>query len=221
VGPALYLASGRHPRRDVLQFTLGVLGVYLFGGVLILLGPGEALLALVPHPSATTRYILETIAGGVMLVAGPVVWRARRRLVSRQRNGDATPRGAGRSPALLGVTITLVELPTAFPYFAAIAAIVGSGLGFVQRLVALVVYNGCFVLPLLGILGLLWLDPKRADQILATARAYIRRRWPVLVAGVALLAGAFVLALGVTGLVGQGHGGAARFSRHLRRLISH
>ena len=35
----------------------------------------------------------------------------------------------GRSSALLGATITAVELPTAFPYFAAIAAIVGSGLG--------------------------------------------------------------------------------------------
>ena len=43
---------------------------------------------------------------------------------------ESSPRSIpkGKSSAILGATIRAVELPTAFPYFAAIAAIVGSGL---------------------------------------------------------------------------------------------
>lgn len=223
IAPGLYLASGRCPRRDVLQFTLGVFGIYMLGGILLVLGPGEALLALLPHPSATTRYILETIAGVVVLVGAGIVWFARERLGRRRTKAADSGRLAGRyrSPAVLGVTITIVELPTAFPYFAVIAAIVGSGVGLVQRILALVIYNVCFVLPLLGILVMLAVAPGHADEILGRVRKYIRRRWPVLLAGVGLVAGLFVLALGITGLVGEGSGPAASFSRGVRHVISH
>lgn len=221
IGPGLYLASGDCPRRDVLQFMLGVFAVYLFGGVLLVLGPGEALLAFVPHPSATTRYVLETIAGAVVLAVAGVVWRMRKRLSRRRSDTGERTFSRARSPAVLGVTITIVELPTAFPYFAAVAAIVGSGVGLVQRVIALLVYNGCFVLPLIGVLVLLWVAPEHAGELLSRARDYLHRRWPVLLSRVLLVAGVFVLALGITGLVGEGHGDAASFSRHLRHLISH
>jgi cytochrome c biogenesis protein CcdA len=222
VGPALFLASGAAPRRAVLRFTFGVLVVEALGGLLIVLGPGEALLALLPHPGATTRYILETIAGAVMLIGAPAVWQARRWTGRWQHKREDAPRMRGaRSPGLLGATITVVDLPTAFPYFAAIAAIVGSGLSLPQRIIALLVYDACFVLPLLGILAVLWLTPDRAARILTGIRDYLRRHWPVLLAVVALVAGMFVLALGITGLLGQGHGQVAQLSRHVRRLISH
>src|SRR5947209_16427507 len=62
VGPALYLAAGNRPRRSVIRFTLAVFVVNLLGGLVLTLGPGEAILALVPRPGATVRYILETAA---------------------------------------------------------------------------------------------------------------------------------------------------------------
>jgi hypothetical protein len=43
-----------------------------------------------------------------------------------------------------------VELRTAFPYFAAIAAIVGSGIGTSRQIALLVLFDVCFVLPLIG-----------------------------------------------------------------------
>ncbi|HET8977213.1 MAG TPA: GAP family protein [Solirubrobacteraceae bacterium] len=217
IAPALYMATGDTPLRELIEFTLGVFAVFFLGGALIVLGPGEALLSIVPHPSATTRYILEVLAGVAMLVASALLWRRRERL---SRRTLPSPKKGSRSSLLLGVTISAVELPTAFPYFAAIAAIVGSGLGLGQRLVLLVIYNACFVLPLMLIIATVAIAGDRAEAVLTRTRAFLERRWPLLLAGFALLAGGFVTLLGVTGLTSSGHGRVARFSKHLRHAIT-
>jgi cytochrome c biogenesis protein CcdA len=217
IAPALYLAAGEAPARNLVQFTLAVFAVCLLGGALVVLGPGEALLAIVPHPSATTRYILETVAGVAMLVAAAYLWWRRDRLGHKHHGG---PPKQSRSSALLGATIAAIELPSAFPYFAAIAAIVGSGLGLGQRVLLLVIYNVCFVLPLLVILGIVVVAGDRATEILGRAREFLDRRWPILLAGLALVAGVFVTLLGVTGLASGAHGTVGRVSRRVRRVIS-
>ncbi len=218
VGPALYLASGTRPRRRLAQFTCGVFAGYFAGGAVIALGPGQLLLSLVPHPGATARYIAETAAGVVMLIAAAFVWRDRQNL---SRHELPSPRTEGKSNALLGATITAVELPTAFPYFAAITAIVGSGFGPGRQLILLALYNICFVAPLFAIIVTLTVARDGSERILARTRDLLQRHWPALLAGLALLAGAFVTLLGTTGLAGAGHGSVARASRRLRRILSH
>ena len=94
IGPALFLAGGEHPRWSVLEFTLGVVAVFFLGGALLVLGPGRALLALLPHPSRTARYIVETVVGVVMLVGAVVLW-TRRRSLSRKASEDRKRREAG------------------------------------------------------------------------------------------------------------------------------
>ncbi len=217
IAPGLYLALGRRARADVIQFTLTVFVVNLVGGAAIALGPGEALLAIVPKPHATARYILETVAGVVMLIAAVVLWRRRHTLARREL---PKPSSEGRSAILLGLTITAVELPTAFPYFAVIAAVVGSGLDPVRQLILLALYNLAFVLPLILMILTLTFAPDRAERILSRGRDLLQRHWPVLLSGLALLAGTFVTVIGVTGLTGRGHGTAGRFSRNLRRAIT-
>ena len=218
IAPALYLATGQCAKRDLIRFTLGAGGTYFLGGALIVLGPGEGLLALVPHPDALTRYILETLVGAVVLVAGLVLWYRRRHLGDHRL---PEPKSNGRSAVLLGASIMVVELPTAFPYFAVIAAVVGSGLNLAGQIVLVAVYNLCFVLPLLGILATVVFAGDRAEEILNRGRDFLQRRWPVLLAVLALLVGVFATVLGVTGLIGRGHGTGARLSRHLRHLITH
>ena len=209
IAPALYLAAGKAPVRNLIEFTVAVFAVCLLGGALIVLGPGEALLSLVPHPNATTRYILETVAGVAMLAAAVYLWRGRERLGERSR--AAPPPKMNRSSALLGATIAVVELPTAFPYFAAIAAIVGADLGPVRSVTLLFLFNVCFVLPLLAIVGTLTFAPDRAERVLAVGRVFLQRHWPTVLAVLALAAGVFVVLLGVTGL-------EASHSRFLRGL---
>jgi cytochrome c biogenesis protein CcdA len=218
VGPALYLASGDRPRRSVLEFTAGVAAVFFLGGAVLTVGPGQALLALVPHPGPTVRYIAETVAGVAMLIASAFLWRNRRRLAAH--HGSDSPRRR-RSPLVLGLTLGVLEFPTAFPYFAVIVAIVASGLGVVPELLLLVLYNVCFVLPMLAIVATLWVAGDRAEAVLEAVRRYLGRHWPVVLAALALLAGIFVTLLGVTGLTSGAHGQVGSFSRRLRRVISH
>jgi cytochrome c biogenesis protein CcdA len=221
LAPALVLATGEGGtgRHDVSRFLIGVFVVYLLGGLLIALGPGELILDLVPKPSPRTGQILEVIAGAVLLAAGGLLWRHRVTLGEKQLMTGA---GSKRRPGLiLGASITVLELPTAFPYFAAIAAIVGSGQPLLNRILLLVLYNVCFVAPILGIYATLALAGDHAEVYLSRARGLLQRHWPLLLAVVAFIAGGFTIYLGATGIVGHSHGEAGRFARHLHNLLPH
>ena len=216
IAPALYLATtGEHAARRVAQFTFGVFAVYLVGGAAIALGPGQLLLSLVPKPDADARHVLEVVAGLALLVAAAMVWHSRDRLSSRRMPEP----GSGKSSAMLGATITAIELPTAFPYFAVLAAIIGSGLGPLRQLVLLLLFNVCFVAPLIGIVATLTFAGDHAEHMLTIGRNFLQRHWPKLLAGLLLAAGVFVIFLGVTGLMGRSHGPVARFFRRVRRLL--
>jgi cytochrome c biogenesis protein CcdA len=239
IGPALFLAGGEHPRGSVLQFALAVIVVFFLAGAVLVLGPGRALLALVPHPSATARYIVETVAGIALLVVASVL-RKRRLSPSRhadearqrhdtgahapddgrQRQDDGERTHRRKSPALLGAGIAVVELPTAFPYFAAISAIISSGLAPSRQLLLVGIYDVCFVLPLFAIILVLKVAGERATETLARIRTKFRARWPTIAVGAALVAGLYVTALGVTGLVSGVPGATGFVSRKLRRVIS-
>ena len=214
----LFLASGRSPRRSVLEFAAGVFVVFLLGGLILTLGPGRAILALVPRPTATTRYILETVAGTAMLVFAAVLWRR-----PGSTDEDRRPRSdrGGRSPVLLGLTLGAVELPTAFPYFAAIAAIVGSGVDVVAQIVLVAIYDFCFILPLLAIALAIVIAGEPAIARLTRGRRWLARHWPQVLSRLALVAGIFIVTLGVTGLTLNVPGDTGHVSRGLRRLLTH
>jgi cytochrome c biogenesis protein CcdA len=217
IAPAMYLATGERARARVTEFTLGVFAVYFVGGALIALGPGQLMLSLVQRPSRDTRHWLEIIVGAALIAGAVALWVFRRRLTEREMPAFTR---AGRSSALLGATITAVELPTAFPYFAAITAIIGSGLSTVSQLVLLLLFDICFVLPLVLMAATLGIAGDRAEPLLLRARGFLERRWPVVLAVLLLLAGVFCVLLGATGLAGKGHGRFGRFARHFRHIIT-
>jgi cytochrome c biogenesis protein CcdA len=216
IGPALYMATGDRARGRVAEFTIAVFVVYLLGGAAIAFGPGQLLLSLIPHPTHVVKYWIEVIVGVAMLAAAAFLWRHRSRLAQREPP-DFDPHG--RSSAVLGATITAVELPTAFPYFAAIAAIVGADLDAPREIVLLVIFNVCFILPLLGIVATLSFAGERAERMIAIGRSFLQRHWPELLAGLALLAGLLIVGLGLSGLASRGHGHFGRVIRRLRRLL--
>ena len=218
IAPALYLASsGEHARRDVARFTLGVFLVYLAGGLAVAFGPGELILDLVPHPHHDVRHVIEIIAGAMVVAVAIWVWRHRERLSARAAPDAASPKGS--SSILLGMTITAVELPTAFPYFAAVTAIVGADLQPVHVIGLLLLFNILFILPLLGILGTLWLAREGAVEILGRWRAWLHRHWPVLLSVAALTAGVISILVGVSGLIIGYSGDVPNFVRHVRHLF--
>jgi cytochrome c biogenesis protein CcdA len=222
IGPASYLAAGKHPIRAVLGFTAGTWGVMFLGGIVLTVGPGGVILALVPTPGPTSRYVLETVAGVVMLVLGGFLWRRRGPRVDGERRVPSSRLlRRARSPVVLGATIEALELPTSFPYFAAIAAIVGSGLDFGERILAVAIYDVVFVLPLLAIAGTLRIAGPEGVRLLARARTWFAAHWRMVAAIAAIAVGLFVLALGITGLTESVHGVAGELAKKIRHLISH
>jgi cytochrome c biogenesis protein CcdA len=212
IAPALYIATGERARGRVAEFTLAVFAVYFLGGAAIAVGAGQLLRPLFPHPHHHITDIVEVAVGVALIACAAFLWRHRHRLSDRD-----PPRfdPSGRSSWVLGASITAVELPTAFPYFAAIAAIVGADLGPVRAVSLLFLFNVCFVLPLLLIVGTLTFAPDSSERVLSAARAFLQRHWPVVLAGLALAAGLFIVALGLTG-IGATH---SRFLRRLHRTL--
>jgi cytochrome c biogenesis protein CcdA len=199
VAPALFLATRRHARLQVAEFVAAVFAVNFAGGALIALGPGQLLFVLLPHPGAPAKHRLELLAGVVMVVVGIVLIVSRRRLRERR---PARPRKGKRSGLGLGAAITAVELPTAFPYFAAIAAIVGSDANVPEELLLLALFNAAFLAPVLVILAVLVVAGERAEPLLNRLGRALQEQWPTIAGALLLLVGVWAAVVGVVGLTG-------------------
>jgi cytochrome c biogenesis protein CcdA len=198
IAPALFLATTARPRRQVTAFAAGVFAVNMVGGALIALGPGQLLLSVLPHPHPTAKYVMEAAAGAALLVAAGLVIVHRKRLRERR----LAPRERGkRSGFVLGAAITAVELPTALPYFAAIAAIVGSDARVPSQILLLALFNLAFLVPVWAILAVLWLAHGHAEPLLARLGDGLERNWPTLVGVLLAAVGVAALGLGVAGLI--------------------
>lgn len=197
VGPALVLATGRRRVLRVTQFTIGVFAVNFVVGLVLTIGPGRLLLGFVPHPRRAVRHVIELIAGIVLLCSAVGLWLARRRLAEHEL---AIGSGSGGSALLAGGSIAAVELPTAVPYFAVIAAIAAANASVPLEIGLVCLYNVAFVAPLLAIVVVLLTAGERADRWLEKGGAWLQRRWPVVLAVLLLLVGGALTVAGASGL---------------------
>jgi cytochrome c biogenesis protein CcdA len=148
VVPALYLASGPAPARRALEFALGVVSVNLVGGIVLLYGPGRLAIDALPDPGRRATHLIELGLGACALIAALAVWLRR----SRVERWSARSSGPGNRAALMsGVVIAAVELPTAVPYFAAIAAVGEARVRVVFAVALLALFNLAFIAPVLAI----------------------------------------------------------------------
>jgi cytochrome c biogenesis protein CcdA len=198
IGGELFVATGQRPRWRTATFTLGALTVTFLFGVAFALGLGDLILSLVPKPSKPVKYALIGAAGFVLTVGGTVVWIRRRSLASSQSSGDRqTLHG---SPALIGAGLAGLELLTAFPYFAAIALIVGSGVSIAGKLSLLILYCVIYTLPLIIIAAVVAVMGKRAEAILQPIGDWLSAHWPLIVGPLTAAIGIAVLTFGIVQL---------------------
>jgi cytochrome c biogenesis protein CcdA len=185
IAPALYLATGREGQLGVAGFVAGVFVVSTLGGLLLTLGPGQVLLASVPHPGRHVTHLIELALGGAVLVLAVGVWTIRERVARK---------------VFLGAGIMGAELPTALPYFAVIAAIISGDVNALTQLVLLLLFNAIFVAPLLLILAIRRIAGDRGVDRLVKFRLSLNQKAAVIIPGVALVAAAALLLLGSVGL---------------------
>ncbi|MGN6871544.1 MAG: GAP family protein [Solirubrobacteraceae bacterium] len=194
----LLVATGEHPRQKTIVFTVAAWIVTFVFGLALALGLGDLVLALVPKPGRTVTYELIVAAGVVLVAGGAVVWIRRGSLVSTEATDDR--RGSHRSAALMGAGIAGVELLSAFPYFAAIAMIVGSGVSNAERLLLLVLYCVIYTLPMIAIAVIIAVMGERAERILGPVGKWLSAHWPAVVAPMTAALGVGVLVFGIVQL---------------------
>jgi Sap, sulfolipid-1-addressing protein len=198
IGGELLVATRPHPRRATAAFTVGAWAITFLFGLALALGLGDLILALVPKPNATVKYGLITAAGFVM-VLGAVIIVVRRNSLAASEPAHQR-HGTHGSPALLGAGLAAAELLTAFPYFAAIALIVGSGVSNAGKLSLVVLYCVVYMFPPIAIAVVIGVMGDRAERVLRPAGEWLTTHWPLVVGPVTGVIGAGVLAFGITQL---------------------
>jgi cytochrome c biogenesis protein CcdA len=198
IGGELLVATGPHPRRRTAAFTLAAWTVTFLFGLAFALGVGDLILSLLPTPGATVKYALIAAAGLVLVVGGTAVWFRRKALASSEPKEDR--RRAQGSSGLIGAGIAGLELLTAFPYFAAIAMIAGSGVSNTGKLSLLVLYCVIYTLPLIAIAAVFAVMGDRAERVLRPVGDWLFAHWPAIVGPLTATIGIGVLAFGIVQL---------------------
>ena len=127
-----------------------------------------------------------------------ILWIQRGRVAS---GISREPPGGAQGAAGLGAGIILAELPTAVPYFAALAAIVGSSATLAVQFALVALFNVAFVLPLLAILAVRVLAGPRSERLLELARGALDSYLGVVLPFAVALLAAALLVVGVLGIV--------------------
>jgi len=200
IGPALYLVTAPDGVRRLGGFTAGVLAVALAGGLVLTLGPGQAILAAVPRPGPDERHEIEIALGALALAIAAVLW-LRRSAVERRFSGGGARTPGARSAFVAGAAIMAIELPTAFPYFAVITAIVSSGRRLSVQVALLVLFDLAFVAPLLAVLAFRVVAGVRGARVLDALHARLDRWVAVAVAAGIALVGVVLVTIGAVGVV--------------------
>jgi Sap, sulfolipid-1-addressing protein len=196
VVPAIWMASTS--RAHLVSFTFGVFVIYLAGGLVLLFGPGPALISAMRHVGGTIEHSVQAVAGVAVLVLALGLWRTRR----SQRMARLPQPGCARASAFaLGAGIMALELPTAFMYFAAITAVLASHAVAPMELSLLVFYNLLFVGPLVAIIVIRWRSGERTERWLATGWERLLGFGQLVLAGLTGSVGAVLLVIGITGLL--------------------
>jgi cytochrome c biogenesis protein CcdA len=179
------LSRGRVPAQ-VAVYIAAIFLTYLMLGAMMMSGIDALLPSSRTAGSTRLGFIVQGFIGLAMLLYA----------IRTPTTAGSAPRAEPNAStyaalAFLGVTVTIMELPTAVPYFGAIALLTSAGLPTGTWLSLLVLYNAIFVLPPLLLLVGHVACGKRVDARYAVLRDRLQ-------------AGARQTMLWIFGLIGGG-----------------
>jgi cytochrome c biogenesis protein CcdA len=195
VVPSLYLATGTRPGRAVLGFAAGFFAVNVVGG-LVVLALGARVADRLPHVRDDVIGAAEIAVGLMAVVGGALLWRRRNAASARVGRSHELVR---RFAPAAGAGLAAVELPTAIPYFAALAVLATSGQPVTAQAALVVVFNLVFLAPVLLIAVVSSVAGRRTDVLDAVRMLVVRHSGAaaaILLSGVGLV----LIALGVHGV---------------------
>jgi Sap, sulfolipid-1-addressing protein len=199
IAAELLVAAGPRPGIRALAFTIAAGTVTMLAGFALALGLGDLIVSLLPKPGETLKYALITAAGAVLALGGLVIWIRRRALAAHAPSVESDGVSHG-SPIALGAGVAGIELLTAFPYFAAIALIVGASVSVPAKALLIVLYCVVYTLPLIAIAVVFIIMRDRAEAVLRPPIEWLFERWPVVVGPLAAALGVGLVIFGLARL---------------------
>jgi len=196
IAVAVVLGTTERPLWRLTGYAAGIFAVYFIGGLVLTLGPSQLIRTATNHPSGV-GFDIALVVGGVIAVAFAAwVW-VHRRDEAKLPDVKLQPGSA----LVLGAGITAVDLPTAFPYFAAIVAILGEDVSVPWEIALLVLFNLMYVAPIIVIAVVAVVLGDRAEAPLLKLRAFVTRWSPILLVVLSVAVGVAALFSGIRGLV--------------------
>jgi len=168
IAVAVVLATTERPLWRLAGYTAGIFAVYFLGGLILTLGPSQLIRTATSHPSGL-GFDIGFIVAGLVAFAFAVWIFLHRHDQAKIPDVDVKPGSA----VVLGAGITAVDLPTAFPYFAAIVAILGEDLSAPPEILLLLLFNVMYVLPIIVIAIVAVVLGERAEGPLLKIRAHL------------------------------------------------
>ncbi|MBL8157156.1 MAG: GAP family protein [Anaerolineae bacterium] len=192
----LYLLTTVRPVPRVLSYIAGGVLAYFIGGVLILTGARTVIHDWLAQASPTLLYGLQLVAG--LLFLGFGLWFK----VDDSAPAVRKPRSLTLiSSFVLGIVVIGNEVTTALPYFVAIEQIAQAKMALSQNLLALLLYNVVFSLPLFAFLLIFLLFRQQwagiIERINQTIQHWMPRlmKWLAVIFGIGLTLNATVFLL--------------------------
>ncbi|HYO88325.1 MAG TPA: GAP family protein [Candidatus Limnocylindrales bacterium] len=201
IAAIIVLLATPKPVPRVVAAILGFAFAYFVFGVLVVLGAGSLMAqigAWLSNPPPLFYGLQLALAGGLFY------YFFRQRRAQQPRAVETEPSASVRWAAtplaafVLGAALNASELPTAFPYLAALERIAASQVLATEAIVALVLYAFIFVRPMLFILGLYLRLHERAAPLITRVSGGVERwsgrllAWGALALGVGILADSLV-----------------------------
>ena len=142
----VYLLGTPKPIPRSIAFVIGIFIAYWTSGLLAVLGLDRLIQTVIVNSgfslSTPLFYIIQFLTGIILLIVGVTL-----RIPTQSEPVKAPQKLNLARTFLLGMSVTILELPTALPYFAAIEQIVRANLDLFSIASILALYNLIFVLP--------------------------------------------------------------------------
>lgn len=183
----IYLLSIPKPIPRSIAFIFGDFLAAWIAGMLIALGIMQWVAKFFDQ-LGNLLYVLQFLLGVALVILG---WNIGKLM---QRSTIKQPRSLKPAATFLfGLTMALVEAPTALPYLIAIERITQTNPNLLQLTLLLLFYDLIFVLPLIVLVIVYHVAQNRASQILTNIQAFVNRWFLVLFRYVLIVLGIILI----------------------------
>ncbi|WP_428808475.1 GAP family protein [Vibrio lamellibrachiae] len=197
--PMAAILGGKQYISGALGFILGIFVVYFFSGILLLFGFDYVFEVIGPSFSRwwdepkTLELVFQTLVGICVLLYAWKQYKLPKIEVTEESSNKSEAAFTPISAFTLGITLTIVGVPGAIPYFGGIEQILRADLNLVASMAALLVYNIAFVTVFFTMLLIRIIAPNKTELVFGSISS-VMKRWgkPAIVTLLVILGSVFI-----------------------------